>query len=476
MRPRLGPYAARLPTLTLVAASLALASPLPSRSLAAQDEPPATAVGQASSAAEPEARAPVSGVGAEPRERPPPKPPPDVFDALSLPFRIVALPLTALGKGLQGLASLAGRGEGPNPVLGAIADLEEWGASPRLLTVGPRSGPAAGVSVHRWDPFFVRSAVSIRGSQRHRAGVRWGRTTAGSGARPVRRSNAVGEDRVADGAWLAAEFRRYAEPHFWGVGPDTEPSAAADFRWDRTSVGGGASWRIGPLSAGAGLGYERNAVARGADADVPDLQDVASDSALFGLGRATGFARATAGVGLDATRRHGFQSTGFGADLAAAAFLGLGATDADFVRWAAELVGYLSPNPRQQLALRARLEMNRGLAGRGVPFTHLASLGGGSTLRGFDGGRFRDRDAALLQSEWRYEVWRSIHNDLRQEAFLFYDVGGVAGRLDEIDASELRTAYGFGVRTVDPDDLIVLGYVALGGEGTHLGLKLSWPF
>lgn len=460
----------------VVAASLPLVSPLPSRSLAAQEEPPARAARQASSADEPEKRARGSGVGVQPRERPPPKPPPDVFDALSLPFRVVVLPLTALGKGLQGLASLAGGGEGPNPVLAAIADLEEWGASPRLLTVGPRSGPAAGVSVHRWDPFFVRSAVSIRGSQRHRAGLRWGRATHGSGARPARRSTTEEADGVADGAWLAAEFRRYAEPHFWGIGPDTEPSAAADFRWDRTTVGGGARWRFGPLSAGAGLGYERNAVARGADGEVPDLQDVASDSALFGLGRTTGFARATAVIGLDATRRRGFQWTGFGADLAAAGFLGLGATDADFVRWTAELVGYLSPNPRQQLALRGRLELNRGLTGRGVPFTHLAALGGGSTLRGFDRGRFRDLDAALLQSEWRYEVWRSIHDDLRQEAFLFYDVGSVAGRLDEIDASELRTAYGFGVRTVDPDDLIVLGYVALGGEGTHLGLKLSWPF
>lgn len=399
----------------------------------------------------------LAGQEADEPERPPAKPPADAFDVLSLPLRVAMLPLTVVGRGLQGLAAVTFGAGGRNPVAVAIGDMRAWGVSPRLATVGPRSGPGAGLALERYEPFFVETEVSIRGSQRHRAGVRAGRKD-GPGVRAV------------------AEFRRYAEPHFWGVGPDTEPAAASDFRWDRVDLEAVGLLRSGPVSWRGELGWEANEVAPGSDDGVPDLVDGPAADEPFGLRETTRFARFGAGLTLDATRVLGYQRRGFRADLGGTAFVGVGGTDADFLRWTGELVGYLPLNPRQELALRGLLDMNRPRGGRGVPFTHLASLGGSATVRGFERDRFRDLDMVALQSEWRYEIWRSIHDDIRQEGFLFFDAGTVAERIDRIEGSHLRSSYGFGMRTVDERGVALLWYLAFGGEATRFRVKLSWPF
>lgn len=389
-------------------------------------------------------------------ERPPARPPTDVYDVLSFPLRVAMLPLAAVGKGIQGLVALSIRpGRPPNPILVAYRDLREWGLTPDLEVFGPRSGPGAEVRLDRFEPFFLESGISIRGSQRHVAGLRAGSTGSPHGT-------------------LAVAFRRYAEPHFWGIGPDTDAEAEADFRWDQVELAGAGAARTGSLAWRLELGFEANDVGRGSDDDEPDLQDVAPPD-LFGLEEETRFARLGAGVALDRTRIHVLQPRGFRADLGGTLFLGTGDTDADFLRWNAELAGYLPLNERQQLALRGLLELNRPQGGRGVPFTHLAALGGSRVNRGLDTWRFRDLDMAALQSEWRYEIWRSIHDDLRQEGFVFLDAGGVAGRIHELEGSNIRTSWGFGMRTASRDGPIVLWYLAF-GEETKFRVKFSWPF
>lgn len=390
-------------------------------------------------------------------ERPPSGPPADVYDVLSFPLRVAMLPLSLVGRGIQGIAGLAFRPAPPNPVVVAIRDVRAWGLSPALPSFGPRAGVGGGLRLERFEPFFLETGISVRGSQRHVAGMR------------------VGE-AGGPGASVAGGFRRYAEPHFWGIGPDTEPESAADFRWDQVQVSGAGWIPTEPVTWRLELGFEENDVGRGSDGETPDLQDIAPPEGAFGLREETRFVRLGVGAALDWTRIHGLQPRGLRAELGGAAFLGTGGTDADFLRWHADLSGYLPLNERQQLALRGLVEANRPQGGRGVPFTHLASLGGTRGLRGFDSDRFRDFDLVALQSEWRYEIWRSIHDDIRQEGFVFLDAGSVARRIDELDASDLRTGYGFGMRTATDEGLAFLWWLAFSGEGTKFRLRFSWPF
>lgn len=391
--------------------------------------------------------------------QPPARPGRDVYDVLALPLRVATLPLAAVAYGVKGLLALTFRPDRPpNPVLAALRDLDAWGLEVEPATIGPRSGPGGRLELDRFHPFFAEGAVSFRGSQRYRGGVRLGE--------PAR-----------DG-WLrlAGEYRRWAEPHFWGIGSETGEDGVTDFRWDQVGVrlrgGAGAA----PLFAEGWLGFEHNEVGRGFDADVPDLQDVVDADTLFGLGEETGFVRLGGALALDLMSRHRLQPRGFRARLAAGAFLGVGDTDADFIRWEGQATGYLPLNERQQLVLRGLVELNRPERGRGVPFTHLASLGGHRGPRGFDHGRFRDRDMFVVLTEWRYEIWRSIREDLRTEGLVFFDIGTVAPSLSDLDGSDPDGSYGFGMRTVSSEGVAFLWYVAISEEETQFRVKLSWPY
>ena len=74
------------------------------------------------------------------------------------------------------------------------------------------------------------------------------------------------------------------------------------------------------------------------------------------------------------------------------------------------------------LSLRGRLETTLNDDDL-MPFFLLPALGGGSTLRGYGGGRFRDRHAMLMSAELRW-----FPNRLGLDMALFYDAGKVAPR------------------------------------------------
>src|SRR5262245_50576325 len=84
----------------------------------------------------------------------------------------------------------------------------------------------------------------------------------------------------------------------------------------------------------------------------------------------------------------------------------------------------------------------RGLAettftkdGQDVPYFMLPHLGGGSTLRGFDSWRFRDRNKLLLQAEWRIMANRFM------DSAVFYDTGKVGASKSDLDFDGLQHDY-----------------------------------
>ncbi len=91
------------------------------------------------------------------------------------------------------------------------------------------------------------------------------------------------------------------------------------------------------------------------------------------------------------------------------------------------------------LALNQHLAMNRG----DVPFTELAKVGNQappSRMRGHITGRFLDRDAAVVQAELRYPIWR------RFTGVAFVGAGDVAPSLDRLRASDIKWTGGAGLR------------------------------
>ena len=60
----------------------------------------------------------------------------------------------------------------------------------------------------------------------------------------------------------------------------------------------------------------------------------------------------------------------------------------------------------------------RSVSGQGVPFYHLASLGSERGGRAYHQLRFRDLAMAAFMLEWRWEVWRELHERSRIEDLL----------------------------------------------------------
>jgi hypothetical protein len=378
----------------------------------------------------------------------------DSVDALAIPFRVAFFPLRMLGKANAQLIGLAAELAKPRET-SLLESLIEAGVRPAFGSIGSRSGFGAGVLIDRWSPFYLESHYSIRGSQRHGVGIDWDR----------------GRYRLETG-YL---FTRDAEPHFWGIGPDTRKSDVTDYRWDRQAASAVGTLRLSGLSLVGGAGYEDNRVARGSDDDVADLQDLPAEEQPFGLNERTQYFVFNLGSALDRTFVVSHQLRGVLLAVGSSLFLGTDGTDSDFHRLNLTVHTYAPLNPRQSLALRGLAEVNRG-SGRGVPFTHLAALGDHLGSRAYKQYRFRDRDMAAIMTEWRYEVWRELHERGRVETFLFLDTGAVDRRLTDISSSELRWSYGFGFRTVWGGQVRWLTFLGFGDDGTRFDFDFSWVY
>lgn len=390
--------------------------------------------------------------------RPPPRPAFDGLDAAQLPLTLIGLPLDLLFRGIGAATGLV-EIRGPTPFyVEGLGHLHDAGIRPGIrASIGPRSGLAGTVRIETFAPFFLETGISLRGSQRHRAGL------------------ALTGDRVS--LKLEYGFHRDAEAHFWGLGSRSPRSSRSDFLRDRQDAEARVDLRLADVVELTGaLGYENDRIDRGFDGSRPDLQDAFAGVLPFGAAERLRYLRYEIGSTLDLTHRAGFQTRGARFRAAATLFRGTGGTRSDFHRLEAEASLYLPLNPRQLLALRALAQTNDPDGGAGVPFYHLAALGGSRTLRAYDTERFRDRNLALLQTEWRYEVWRDLHERSRLEFYLFLEEGAVSRRFSDLPTADFRHAAGIGTRLVSRRSVALVTWLGFGGEGSRAGVRTTWPF
>ena len=81
-------------------------------------------------------------------------------------------------------------------------------------------------------------------------------------------------------------------------------------------------------------------------------------------------------------------------------------------------------------------------SGDQVPFYLMETVGGGTTLRGYDDFRFRDTRNLVVNVEYRWEVW--TYTDLA----LFYDAGKVFSNENDLNFRDMHS--GYGVRVPHP--------------------------
>lgn len=389
-------------------------------------------------------------------ERPPGDYSTDWVDVVGLPLKIIGFPIELILIRIPAFAVGVFTAPKPPAFLDrALRASNEAGVHPGLRTsIGPQSGVGAGILVDTFDPVYINTSFALRGSQRHQIGILFS----------------------GDGAFVGAEFhwQRDAQAKFFGIGSGT-PDDEVIYRREVVDIGATAGLHISPpLSIEAGVAFEDNFVREPLSlGDETSLFEVFEPGELFGAGGRQRYIRIDAGTELDLTHQSGFQRRGVTFRAAGSVYRGVRDTESDFHRLAFTLQGHLPLNERQELALRAHTEFTR--AGTGdVPFFHLASLGGKNSAIGFPSNRFTDLDMVFVTAEWRFEIWRDIHNASRIETFIHFGEGAVAHRLDDIASPDWHESFGFGFRAASTEEVLGVLFLGFSDESFHLNVSGEW--
>jgi len=111
-------------------------------------------------------------------------------------------------------------------------------------------------------------------------------------------------------------------------------------------------------------------------------------------------------------------------------------SDYQYTNYVIDLRRFLRIYKQQVLALQIFGSFNGGEA----PLRSLSYLGGANLMRGYYSGRYRDKDAAVIQAEYRVPLfWRIA-------AVGFADIGNVGPALDYINFQHFKYSYGGGLR------------------------------
>jgi outer membrane protein assembly factor BamA len=111
-------------------------------------------------------------------------------------------------------------------------------------------------------------------------------------------------------------------------------------------------------------------------------------------------------------------------------------SDYQYTNFVLDLRQFIRLKGQQVLALQAYGFFNAGE----TPLRSLASLGGANSMRGYYQGRYRDKNMAVLQAEYRIPLfWRF-------GAVGFGGIGNVGSDLAEINFEHLKYSYGGGLR------------------------------
>jgi Omp85 superfamily domain len=249
---------------------------------------------------------------------------------------------------------------------------------------------------------------------------------------------------------------------YYGLGIESDVDDRANYRFKETYVGGTASLRPARwATVGGAIAYEDYQLEPGQGSD-PSIETRYTPDTAPGLGASPAFVHTELTGGIDWRTSPGYSRTG--------GYYGLALHDyADpddafsFSRLDATVIQHI-PILKETWVLSVRGRLQTTLDDDDVvPYFLLPSLGGGSVLRGYHTGRFRDRHALVTTAEWRW-----FPNRTAFDVALFFDAGTVASQRTDLWSQRMATNWGIGARFHGPADTPVRAEVAHGADGWKL--------
>jgi hypothetical protein len=272
---------------------------------------------------------------------------------------------------------------------------------------------------------------------------------------------------------IEGAYRYHPQEDYYGLGFATTKADRVSFRYSAPEVEGRAvlmpaEW----LHAGTRFGYLGVAIGSGTDSRFPSIEERFDDASAPGLAAQPDYAYNDVFVTVDTRDQPGNARDGIFVNVDWRRYHDLDLGRYSFDRFDVDAQHFLPIFDKKRVfAARFRLMTTTATNGNDVPFYFQPTMGGSDTLRSFSDFRFRDRNAAVVNFEYRWEAFSGL------DMALFSDFGTVASRVSDLEFGELRGAYGIGLRFNTYKTVFLRLDVAGGGsDGIHTFLKFSKAF
>jgi hypothetical protein len=263
-----------------------------------------------------------------------------------------------------------------------------------------------------------------------------------------------------------ARWQDAPELPLYRLGPDS-PDVRVDYGEKKTEASSRGVFKVAPLvTMNLAYGVERYTTSGGRIDQDPQFLGLIAP--VPGLATKPTFGHAVIGLGLDSRRPSSdYHRRGGFAEAELHAYNDWKGGQDPFRRvelTAQQLIPTHGERGVIDVSVRAWLSQSSGALG--VPFYLMPTLGGGDLLKAYPSYRFRDRNALLLKSEYRWAVHKMV--DLAG----VYEAGKVAPKVNGLKLENMAHSVAIGLRGHTDKASLFRADLAYGSEG--LGFRIGF--
>jgi outer membrane protein assembly factor BamA len=240
---------------------------------------------------------------------------------------------------------------------------------------------------------------------------------------------------------LYASRLEYAAMNYYGQGPDSHKTGRSDYRLQETGFQATTGFKLWRYLRAGGIGrYLLAGIGPGNRDEYATTESLYSGTAP-GILAPSHFFQDGGFLQFDYRDTPGDPHSGGNYSAQYSTFNDVDRGHYSFDRLDLEAQQYIPFfNKLRVIALRAKVIATSPHQGNEVPFYLQPTLGGPDDLRGYRAFRFYDNNMAVLNGEYRWQVFTGL------DMALFVDGGQVFDRWEQINYRSLRADAGFGFR------------------------------
>ncbi len=277
------------------------------------------------------------------------------------------------------------------------------------------------------------------------------------------------------------DYTHKENEYFFGLGPRTSDADGINYVLQTAQLKAQAGFHpISSIDLGGEFSYRHVTVQDTDEDDVANINDRYNITTLQGLDG--GQIVTVGGYLAHDTRDYVDDPTKGGLRSLRANFNRDTRHDDNYFKYALELSQYLRLwSDRRIFAAHFMAEHVQDIDNSSIPFFDMARVGGygfqpegSATNRGYTYNRFFDKSSAVLNLEYRYNVWQ--YGNFGGDWVFFTDLGKVFGDLHEFGKGGLKVSYGTGLRLKAHRRVFFSIQLAKSNEGTEVYVKTKTPF